>query len=147
MYCQHKERIWEEIMDNTYDQNNPGGTSEGSGTAARMKQTVVDSANQATSKIADLGRRTVSQIDSTREPIAYTLDKSASSLHETGDSAARAAHATADKLQSTAQYVRQNDVQSMMGDVTDLAKQYPGQCLAVAVGIGFLLGRLFSSSD
>jgi ElaB/YqjD/DUF883 family membrane-anchored ribosome-binding protein len=128
-------------MDNTYDQNNPGGTSEASGTAARMKQTVVDSANQATSKLADLGKKTVSQIDSTREPIANTLDKSASSLHETGDGAARAAHATAD------QYVRQNAVQSMIGDVTDLAKQYPGQCLAVAVGVGFLLGRLLRSSD
>jgi len=134
-------------MDNSYDQGNTGGSPEGTGTAARMKQTVVDTANQATSKIADLGRKTVGQIDSTREPIANTLDKSASSLHETGDSAARAAHATADKLHSTAEYVRKNDVQSMVGDITDLAKQHPGQCLAVAVGIGFLLGRFLRSSD
>ena len=134
-------------MDNPYDQGNTGGQSEGSGTAARMKQTVVDAASQASGKIADLGRKTVSQIDSTREPIASTLDKSASSLQETGDSAERAAHATAEKLQSTAQYVRQNDVQAMMGDITDFAKQYPGQCLAVAVGLGFLLGRFFRSND
>ena len=134
-------------MDNPYDQGNTGGASEGAGTAARMKQTVQDAASQATSKIADLGRKTVSQIDSTREPIANTLDKSASSIHETGDSAARAAHATAEKLQSTASYVRQNDVQAMVSDITSLAKQYPGQCLAVAVGIGFLLGRYLRSSD
>jgi len=64
-------------MDNPYDQGNTGGTPEGTGTAARMKQTLQDAASQATNKIADLGRRTVSQIDSTREPIADTLDKSA----------------------------------------------------------------------
>jgi ElaB/YqjD/DUF883 family membrane-anchored ribosome-binding protein len=134
-------------MENSYDQGNTGGAPEGTGTAARMKQTVQDAANQATSKIADLGRKTVSQIDSTREPIADTLDKSASSLHETGESAARAAHATADKLQSTADYVRKNDVQAMVGDITDFAKQYPGPCLAVAVGLGFLLGRFLGRTD
>jgi ElaB/YqjD/DUF883 family membrane-anchored ribosome-binding protein len=134
-------------MDNQSDQGNAGEQSEGTGTAARMKQTVIDSASQASNKVAELGRKAVSQIDSSREPIASTLDKSASSLHETGDSAARTANATADKLQSTAQYVRENDVQAMMGDVTDLAKQYPGQCLAVALGLGFLLGRFFRGSD
>ena len=134
-------------MDNPYDQGNTGGTPEGTGTAARMKQTLQDAASQATNKIADLGRRTVSQIDSTREPIADTLDKSAASLQETGDSAARAAHATAEKLQSTAAYVRKNDVQAMAGDITDFAKQHPGPCLAAAVGIGFLLGRFLRNSD
>ena len=79
-----------------------------------MKQTVKDAASQASGKIAELGRKTVNQIDSTREPIASTLDKSASTLHETGDSAARAAHATAEKLESTARYVRQNDLQAMI---------------------------------
>jgi len=134
-------------MDNPYDQGNMGGESEGTGTAARMKQVVQDTASQATGKIAELGRKTVNQIDSTREPIANTLDKSASTLHETGESAARAAHATADKLQSTARYVRQNDLQAMVGDIKDLAKEYPGPCLAAAVAVGFLLGRMFRGSE
>jgi ElaB/YqjD/DUF883 family membrane-anchored ribosome-binding protein len=134
-------------MDNPYDQGNAGGQSEGTGTAARMKQTVKDTASQATGKISELGQKAVSQIDSTREPIANTLDRSASTLHETGDNAARAAHATADKLQSTARYVRQNDLQSMLGDIQDLATQHPGACLAAAVGVGFLLGRMFRATD
>jgi ElaB/YqjD/DUF883 family membrane-anchored ribosome-binding protein len=134
-------------MDNPFDQSNVGGGSGGTGTAARMKQTVMDAASQATGKIAELGRKTVEQIDSTREPIANTLDKSATTLHESGDSAARVAHATAEKLQSTARYVRQNDLQAMFGDIKDLAKEYPGPCLAAAVGVGFLLGRLFRSKD
>jgi ElaB/YqjD/DUF883 family membrane-anchored ribosome-binding protein len=136
-------------MDNQYDydRGTVGGQPEGTGTAARMKQTVKDTAAEASEKIADLGRKTVDQIDASRAPIASTLDRTASSLHEKGETAARAAHTTADKLQSTAEYVRQHDVQAMMGDVQELAKRYPGQCLAAAVGIGFLLGRLFRNSD
>jgi ElaB/YqjD/DUF883 family membrane-anchored ribosome-binding protein len=134
-------------MENEFDRGDMGGQLEGTGTAARMKQTVSDAASQASGKISELGRKTVNQIDATREPIASALDKTASVLHEKGDTAAKAAHTTADKLQSTAQYVRQNDVQAMMGDVQELAKRYPGQCLAVAVGFGFLLGRLFRNSD
>jgi ElaB/YqjD/DUF883 family membrane-anchored ribosome-binding protein len=134
-------------MDNPYDQGTMSRGAGGTGTAARMKQTILDTASQATDKITELGRKTVEQIDSTREPIANTLDKSASTLHETGDNAARAAHATADKLHSTARYVRQNDLQAMFDDIKDLAKEYPGPCLAAAVGIGFLLGRMFRSKD
>jgi hypothetical protein len=56
-------------------------------------------------------------------------------------------HTTADKLPSTAVYVRQHDVQGTMGDVQKLAKRYPGQCLAVAVGLGFLFERLLRNSS
>lgn len=136
-------------MDNQYDYDRGivEGQAEGTGTAARMKQSVKDTASEATEKISELGRKTVDQIDATRAPIASTLDRTASTLHEKGETAARAAHTTADKLQSTAEYVRQHDVQAMMGDVQELTKRYPGQCLAAAVGIGFLLGRLFRNSD
>ena len=134
-------------MDNEFDRGEMGGQPEGTGTAARMKQTVKDAASQASEKISDLGRKTVDQIDATREPIASSLDRTASTLHEKGETAAKAAHTTADKLQSTAEYVRQHDAQAMMGDIQELAKRYPGQCLAVAVGFGFLLGRLFRNSD
>jgi ElaB/YqjD/DUF883 family membrane-anchored ribosome-binding protein len=135
------------MMDNEFERSDMGAQPEGAGTAARMKQTVKDAASQASEKISDLGRKTVDQLDSTRQPIASTLDKTASALHEQGDTAAKAAHTTADKLQSSAEYVRQHDVQAMMSDVQELAKRYPGQCLAAAVGFGFLLGRLFRNSD
>jgi len=133
-------------MDNEFDRGEMGGQPEGTGTAARMKQTVKDAASQASEKISDLRRKTVDQIDATREPIASSLDRTASTLHEKGETA-KAAHTTADKLQSTAEYIRQHDVQAMMGDIQELAKRYPGQCLAVAVGFGFFLGRLFRNSD
>lgn len=123
------------------------GTGPAAGTAARMKETVAHKANEAKDKIADLGRKTVDQIDAQREPVASTLNKTASVLHEQGENAASIAHTTADKLETTADYLRQHDLKAMMSDVQDLAKRYPGQCLAAAVGVGFLLGRVFRNSD
>ncbi len=126
-----------------------GGTGTGSaaGTAARMKKTVAQEANEAKDEIADFGRQTVDQIDSQREPVASTLNKTASALHEHGENAASLAHTTAGKLETAANYLRQHDLKAMMSDVQDLAKRYPGQCLAAAVGLGFLLGRVFRNSD
>jgi hypothetical protein len=123
------------------------GTGSAAGTAARMKETVAQKATEAKDKIADFGRKTVDQIDAQREPVASTLNKTATALHEQGENAASLAHTTADKLETTANYLRQHDLKAMMGDVQDLAKKYPGQCLAAAVGVGFLLGRLLRSSD
>jgi hypothetical protein len=67
-----------------------GGTGTGSAaaTAARMKETVAQEANEAKDKIADFGRQTVDQIDSQRESVASTLNKTASALHEQGENAA-----------------------------------------------------------
>jgi ElaB/YqjD/DUF883 family membrane-anchored ribosome-binding protein len=134
-------------QDSSYE--GPGGTGTGlaAGTAARMKETVAQKANEAKDKIADLGRKTVDQIDAQRESVASTLNKTASALHEQGENAAGLAHTTADKLETTADYLRQHDLKAMMSDVEELAKRYPGQCLAAAVGVGFLLGRVFRNSD
>ncbi len=134
-------------MDNQYDRDPMSGQSSGAGTAARMKETVRDAASEAAEKISDLGRNAADQIDSSREPIASTLDRTASTLRQTGQSAARTAHATAEKLHSTADYVRKHDLQAIFSDVQDLARRYPAQCLLAAVGVGFLLGRIFRNSD
>ena len=127
-----------------------GSTSSGTGgtgTAARMQQTVTDKANEAKQKIEEFGRKTADQIDAQREPVANTLKRTASALHAQGENAASVAHTTADKLESTADYLRSNDLKAMMSDVQDLARRYPGQTLAAAVGLGFLLGRLIRRSD
>jgi ElaB/YqjD/DUF883 family membrane-anchored ribosome-binding protein len=57
------------------------------------------------------------------------------------------AHSTADKLSSTAEYVREHDLKSMMADVEQLVKQNPVPSLWAAAIVGFLVGRAFSSND
>ena len=120
---------------------------EGAGTAARMKEEVEGRPSEVKQKVADFGRKATDRIDSQREPVADTLNRTASSLHQQGDKAATAAHTAADRLEAAADYVRKNDLKAMMGDVQDLAKRYPGQSLAAAAVVGFLLGRLFRSAD
>jgi ElaB/YqjD/DUF883 family membrane-anchored ribosome-binding protein len=74
-------------------------------------------------------------------------DRMSSSLHGAADQLSSAAHTTANKLQQTADYVRQTDLKGMMDDVTGVVKRYPGQSLAIAAALGFLVARGFRSND
>lgn len=124
-----------------------GQGSSAAGTATKMKDAISDKAHEAKEKVADFGRKAVDKIDSSREAAAGSLDRTASALTQRGDSAASAARTAADKLQATADYVRQNDVKAMMGDLEEVIKRYPGQSLAAAAAVGFLVARLFRSND
>src|SRR5579863_136719 len=72
---------------------------------------------------AGLGQKAAETIDQGREGAAGGLDSASSALHERadrlpgGEKVAGAAHATADALSSTADYIRENDLQSMVQDV------------------------------
>lgn len=134
-------------MNDQFNDPAVGGYGEGTDAAGRMKEEVEGRAAEVKQNIADFGRKAADRIDSQREPVADTLNRTASTLHKQGDNAASVAHATADKFQVAAGYVREHDLKAMMGDVQDLAKRYPGQSLAAAAVVGFLLGRLFRSTD
>ena len=112
-----------------------------------------DTAAQVKDKVSDLGRTAANKIDENRETAASGLEKTASVLHEKADSlpggekVTSLAHAAADKLTSTADYVREHDVNRMMADVERLVKNNPGPSLLAAAVVGFLVGRAFSSGD
>jgi ElaB/YqjD/DUF883 family membrane-anchored ribosome-binding protein len=129
------------------DSSGTGTTGSAAGTAARLKEQVSDKAAEVRDRMADFGRRTADKIDASREPAAASLNRTASVLHTQSDRVASAAHATADKLQATADYVRDHDFKEMAGDVQELVKRYPGQSLAAAAILGFLLARVMRSSD
>lgn len=124
-----------------------GSTGSVTGTAARLKEQISEKAADVRDRVNDFGRKTADKIDASREPAAASLNRTASALHSQSDRVAGAAHATADKLQATADYVREHDFKEMASDVTELVKRYPGQSLAVAAGLGFLLARVMRSSD
>jgi ElaB/YqjD/DUF883 family membrane-anchored ribosome-binding protein len=112
-----------------------------------------DTATQVKDKVSDLGRTAADKIDENRDAAAGGLDKAAATLHEKaeslpgGEKVTSLAHATAEKLSSTADYVREHDVNRMMADVETLVKNNPGPSLLAAAVIGFLVGRAFSSND
>ena len=135
-----------------------GTSGTASGTAARLKEQISDKAADVKERVSDFGRRTADKIDASRGPAADSLNRTAATIHEksdrvasaahaTSDRVASAAHATADKLQATAEYVRDHDFKEMADDVADLVKRYPGQSLAAAAILGFLLARVMRSND
>src|SRR5581483_3452048 len=89
----------------------------------RVKDQVSDTANKAKENVQQAGRRAVDKIDEQREPSARALQNAASTLHQKaddlpgGEKVHSIAHAAADRMAATADYVREHDVNAMMGDV------------------------------
>ena len=112
-----------------------------------------DTATKVKDKVSDLSQTAADKIDDNRGAAAEGLEKAAAALHQKADSlpggekVSDLAHVTAEKLNTTAEYVREHDVKSMMGDVESLVRKNPGPSLLAAVAVGFLIGRAFSSSD
>lgn len=125
------------------DSTGTGGT----GTAARMKEQISEKAADVKESVTEFGRKAVDKIDGSRSSAAGALDQTASSLHSGGDKLSGVAHSAADKIQATADYVRTTDLKGMADDVQNLVKRYPGQALAAAAILGFLVARGMRSGD
>lgn len=95
-------------------------------------------------KVQDVGAKAAQRADQARVGAAAGLDTVASTLHERGDRVATAAHSAADAVSYGAEYLRDNDVQTMMGDVMEVIRRNPGPSLLGAAALGFLLGRALS---
>src|ERR1700680_4168109 len=119
----------------------------GTGTAARMKEQISEKAADVKERVTEFGRKAADKIDDSRESAAGAFDKTASSLHSGGDKLSGVAHSAADKIQATADYVRRTDLKGMAEDVQDIVKRYPGQALAAAAILGFLVARGLRRSD
>ncbi len=121
--------------------------------AQTVTEKLSEAASQVKDKVSDLGETAVDKIDENRGTAASGLQSAASALYENaerlpgGEKVAGLAHSAADKLSSTAEYVREHDVKSMMGDVEQLVKNNPGPSILAAAVVGFLVGRAFSSND
>jgi len=128
-------------------------TSDFTDTLSETTQTtmekVTDTANTARQKISDAGRQTTEKVDEKRGPAADALQSAASAIHERaeglpgGETVKSVAHSAAEKLEATAGYIRDHDVQTMLSDVEGIVKRNPGPSLLVAAAIGFLIGRAF----
>lgn len=109
-----------------------------------------DISPQATARASGIDQMAANKIDEKRGAAAGGLDSVADTLHEKadklpgGEKVASAAHTAADKLASTAEYIRANDLKSMMADVQSLVKKNPGPALLAAAALGFLAARTFS---
>jgi ElaB/YqjD/DUF883 family membrane-anchored ribosome-binding protein len=117
------------------------------GTAARMKRTISDKAADAKDALNDFGQRAADKFDESRESTARALEKTSTSMHSGADQFSDMGHYAADRLQATAEYVRDTDLEGIFGDLQNLVRRYPVQTLAGAAILGFLVARGLSRSD
>lgn len=94
----------------------------------------------------EFGRRAADKLDESREPTARALQNTSTSLHSGTDQFSDMGHYAADHLQATADYVRENDFESIFGDLQNVVRRYPAQALAGAAILGFLVARGLSRS-
>lgn len=140
-------------MAQTYSDQFEKTADQARGAAADVKDQVAESATKAKDKVQEAGRNVQSKIDETRTPAADKLQSAASALHEKagslpgGETVAGLAHGAADRMQATADYVRDHDVQRMTADVEAFVRRRPGQSLLAAAAVGFLIGRAFRNND
>ncbi|MEP7246751.1 MAG: hypothetical protein ABI885_24155 [Gammaproteobacteria bacterium] len=106
--------------------------------------------SQAQATAAGFGQKAADKIDEKRGAAAGGLDSAASALHEQadkipgGEKVTSAAHTAADALGASADYIRENDLKSMLTDVQKLVKNNPGPALLTAAVLGFLVARTFT---
>ena len=121
--------------------------------SSTMGEKLSDTAAQVKDKVSNLGRTAVNTIDENRDAAASGLERAALVLHEKagslpgGEKVSSLAHGAAEKLNSTAGYVREHNVNRMMADVETMVKNNPGPSIIAAAVIGFLAGRAFSNND
>ena len=142
----------DETWNEQYREDQSGAAGEARGALGNTADQAKRMTERAKEKVFSAGRKAVDTINDRREPAARSLNQAAASLHETADNlpgvrrVSDLAHATADRIQATADYVRDHDVRAVMSDVEGFVRRHPGQSLAAAVVLGFLLGRMFRSN-
>ena len=118
---------------------------------AQGRYSATDAGTEVKDKVADLGRKAGEKLDQGRVRAADTVDSTAATLRDRADQLAsttsNAVHNVTDKLQSAADYIRDNDARAMMEDVADFMRRYPVQSLAAAAVVGFLAGRALKNTD
>src|SRR5262245_37975755 len=95
-------------------------------------------------KAQDVGTKAAQRADQARVGAAAGLDTVATTLHEKGERVASAAHTAADAVSYGAEYLRENDVQTMLSDLMEVIRRNPGPSLIGAAALGFMLGRALS---
>ena len=136
-----------------------GGSSEQSGIADRAKNV----ASTAGEKLSDVGSQVRDKAGSLKNSLANALESGAEKLRTqgagggqiagasaTGGSAdmvgadnrlATATNQLAGGLQASADWLRDADLDGVKSGIERQVKDHPGRSLAVAVGLGYLLGK------
>jgi hypothetical protein len=112
-------------------------------------------ATQTNETLSNIGEKVSDKVSDTSAAIAQKASQASSKLsnkiddvaHKLRDSVPEdgrfgsAASTVATGLERTGQYLRDNDLRSLGGDLQGVVRRYPVQASLVGLGLGILLGR------
>ena len=103
--------------------------------------------NRIQAKAQELKDRVATGADSATSRVGERIESISHSMRDRveGDGRVRgAATAMAGRLEGVGTYLREQDVGTMAGDLTNTIRRHPVQSLLVGVGVGYLFARLMS---
>jgi ElaB/YqjD/DUF883 family membrane-anchored ribosome-binding protein len=96
-----------------------------------------------TSLIDAKASRLADQMDGLSRETAENLHAAASSIRKGSRAIDDLAETAAGKLDGAGSYVEKHKVKRTIGESRKLVRQYPAELLAVAAGVGFVIGFAF----
>jgi ABC-type transporter Mla subunit MlaD len=111
--------------------------------------TVVDIATKTKDKATSVAQAAVDTVDQNRGAAARVLANAASTIRDSaphlpgGEGVTRLAKAAAEEIDTTAQYVREHNMQQMIADLKQFVTRYPAAAVVGAAVMGVLVGRGF----
>ena len=140
--------------------------NDAAGLADRARSAAGSAASAAGEKLSDVGSSVRDRAGNLKHTIADALESGAGRLRQQGagggqvagaaatggstgmiaDESNRLGQATnqlAGGMQGAADWLRDADVENMKSGIERQVKEHPGRTLAVAVGLGYLLGKAF----
>ncbi len=133
-----------------YETTTSSGVSPEGGSTDRLKDTAGDAVDRAT----ETAQKAVgTKVESQLERAADMLDHVADAVRKTGDQlqaeqpqVGGAAHAAADQVERASSFLRQSDMQSIVGEVEDFARRQPVLFVGGALALGALAARFLKAS-
>lgn len=128
-------------MQQTYENGRNG--SDAAANPGSFSDTVRNTASH-------VGQAAAGRLDEKRAATADGLESTAAALDAQADElpggefVRNAAHKAAGSMRAAATRVRQNDIRSMLDNVQQMVRSYPGASLVAAAALGFLLVRALS---
>jgi ElaB/YqjD/DUF883 family membrane-anchored ribosome-binding protein len=96
-----------------------------------------------TSLIDSKASRLADQVDDLGRETAENLHAAASSIRKGSKAIDDLAESAANKLDGAGSYVEKHNVKRTIGESRKLVRQYPAESLALAAGVGFVIGFAF----
>jgi ElaB/YqjD/DUF883 family membrane-anchored ribosome-binding protein len=131
-------------MDTSRSEHFPGGATIGEQITTKVDE-LKERAEDVGETLLQAAREATHRLDDKRETVADNLDDLSKRFNGGAAALGKVAGVTSKKLQTTADYIRENELSGMLEDVQGVVRRYPAQSIAVALIAGLLMGKVLSN--